>query len=228
MNDHIYRIVGIDNWGPAGQLECVGHDVEDCDLQTWWGEHKTDMLDIEGLDIAIPVVRRDLLGEDGPTIGLADRGQSPLAEAARLLLAANTSDWEDCDVCAVLETECPYHQGRRDEHNDLLKPGVLLTLPAPVAEPVRPDDKVLRDEAGQAHPVRSVISIEAEYVGELRRIVALAAHLSNGRAVSLQSFGSAEGAYERASAVRDRIIREIYDSPKRIVCAHEDDPMSEA
>ena len=93
---------------------------------------------------------------------------------------------------------------------------------------VSPDDKVLRDESGQAYPVRSVISIEAEYVGDLRKLVRLSAHLSDGRVVSLVSFGSNEGAHQHASAVRDRIVREIYDSPKRIVCAHEDDPMNEA
>lgn len=88
---------------------------------------------------------------------------------------------------------------------------------------VRPDDKVLRFTS-QDIPVRAIVSFE--YV---TRTCSLEVALTSGRVVQLDTFGgeSTEEAAAKAYAVRDRIIREIYDSPKRIVCAHEDDPLNE-
>ena len=85
---------------------------------------------------------------------------------------------------------------------------------------VRPDDKVLRDSAGGSYPVRNIASIEVDagHVGKANVIACLV----DGRKVCLMAYR--ENAKNRAAEVRDRIIREIYDSPKRIVCAHEDDP----
>lgn len=87
---------------------------------------------------------------------------------------------------------------------------------------VRPDDKVLRDSAGGSYPVRNIASIEVDGTDGNANVIAC---LVDGRKVCLMAYR--ENAKNRAAEVRDRIIREIYDSPKRIVCAHEDDPMNE-
>lgn len=88
---------------------------------------------------------------------------------------------------------------------------------------VCPDDKVLRDSAGASYPVRNIASIEVDSTGGNANVMA---RLVDGRKVCLMAYR--ENAKNRAAEVRDRIISEIYDSPKRIVCAHEDDPMNEA
>lgn len=218
MSDHILHITEVTKYGTEYDLECVGHDKKTCNLQTWWFNEWDDLLKLDPIDIPIPV-RAEWNNSDEPTIVLAEPEQSPLAEAAHLLLAANTADWEDCDVCAAIETLCPYHQGRSDEHDDLLVPGpgALWVLPEPEPEPVRPADKVLCDDTGAAIPVRCIEHIFARdgkvWVG-----------FTDGTAnVVFNAESKAESAKQR-----DRIIREIWDSPKRIVCSHEDDPMHES
>lgn len=78
---------------------------------------------------------------------------------------------------------------------------------------VRPDDKVLRDDTGAAIPVRCIEHIFASdgkvWVG-----------FADGTANVVFDAGSEAESGEQ----RDRVIREIWDSLKRIVCADPNDP----